>query len=209
MRRADLNCLLAVAARKGSKAALERLWAINQGLVQRIVKQYPATKSVDTDDLIQCAWFGLLEAVQQFDPKRGAFTTVLVWRVRQACIVALGRRQKRIDATVSLDTPLTDDADATTLGEMIEDVTLRPAFELVEEKGIRCALLETIGQLTQEEQAVIRARYYAGLTIQRTADALSMPVTKVRLREESALKKLRRNKLLCRWYCPDGAMFSR
>ena len=58
MGQTELNCVLAVKAKHGNKAALDQLWSINQGLVQKIIKQYPATKSADTDDLQQCAWFG-------------------------------------------------------------------------------------------------------------------------------------------------------
>ena len=208
MGQTELNCVLAVKAKHGNKAALDQLWSINQGLVQKIIKQYPATKSADTDDLQQCAWFGLLEAVRDFDPTRGAFTTVLVWRIRRYCLIALGNHRKYVEESVSLDIPLTDDADATTLGEMIEDDSLRSAAETLEEKELQRNISEAINRLRDDERVVIQALYYKCMTLQRTADMLSISITRVRQREAHALKVLRRDKVLCRWCCPDGVQFT-
>lgn len=207
MNLSDLNCILSLKAKQGDVAALEQLWEINQGLVQKTVRQYPTTKSVDTDDLLQCAWFSLLDAVQAFDPSRGSFATMLVWRIRQACLVALGRRRKHVEEVASLDAPLMDDSDATTLRDAIADDTLRPADETVQEKDMRRDIFDTVNQLGEKERAVILARYYNQMTLQQTAELLSMPIMCVRQREAHALKVLRRNKVLCRWCCPDGLTF--
>ena len=203
----DLNCILSLKAKQGDVVALEQLWEINQGLVQKIIRQYPTTKSVDTDDLLQCAWFSLLEAVQEFDPKRGSFATMLVWRIRQACLVALGRRRKHVEESISLDAPLVDDPDAMPLRETIADNTLKLADEMIQEKDMQRDILDTVNRLSEKERAVVLARYYNQMTLQQTAEFLSMPVIHVRQREAHALKVLRRNKVLCRWCCPDGLTF--
>lgn len=204
MRQTELNCVLAQKAKQGDKAALEELWAVNQGLIRKIIHQYPTTKSVDADDLLQCAWFGLLEAVREFDPERGAFTTVLVWCVRQSCLAALGRRRKQIDEAVSLDTPLTDDADATRLVDMLEDETLVPLYDQLEDAELRQDVRNAVDRLPPKESAVLYSRYFCGMKLQEIAEQLSMTVDRVRYREGRALTALRRDKVLCRWCCPDG-----
>lgn len=208
MNQTDLNCILAMKAKQNDKAALEKLWTINHGLIQKIVRQYPTTKCVDTDDLLQCAWFALLEAVRDFEPERGTFSTILVWRIRQSCLVALGRRRKHVDESVSLDTPLTDHADATTLGEMLEDDSLRTAVDTLEEKDFKRDIAEAVARLRSDERSVIQALYYDRMTLQQTAARLATSITRVRQRETHALKTLRRDKMICRWCCPDGVSFN-
>lgn len=55
----------------GDERAKERLIALNYGLVHRLAQhfQHPL---VDRDDLFQAGVVGLIEAVERFDPERGA-----------------------------------------------------------------------------------------------------------------------------------------
>lgn len=196
---AERNCELAIRAKHGDSKALEDLWRVNHGLTCSIVRGYPTTKSVDTDDLFQSSWFGLLEAVRRFEPERGEFASVFVWCVRNACLIALDRRRKHIDESISLDTPLTDDTDSTTLREMIEDDTLRPAYESMEESELRHIVADAVDRLSKDKRDVIRALYFDGLTMKRASEQLRIPISTIRSREAQALNVLRRDKELNRW----------
>ena len=196
---AERNCELALRAKHGDKTALEELWRINQGLTYTIIRRYPTTKSVDIDDLWQSAWFVLLEAVRNFEPGRGEFATVFGWSIQKSCLIALGRLQKHVDEAVSLDTPLTDNEDATTLGEMIEDDTLRSASESLEESELRRTVAEAVNRLSDDKRDVIRALYFDRLTMRHASDRLRVPLSTIHSRRDQALNVLRRDKELNRW----------
>lgn len=199
MRLAERNCELAIRAKHGDKDALEELWRINQGLTYTIIRRYPTTKSVDIDDLWQSAWFGLLEAVRNFEPERGEFATVFGWSIQNACLIALDRRKKHIEEAVSLDTPLTDDADSTTIGEMIEDDTLQPSSEILEGLELRRSVSKAVNRLSDDKRDVIRALYFDRLTMKHASERLRIPISTIRSREAQALNILRRDKDLNRW----------
>lgn len=74
---------LAVKARAGSLAAREALVKANLRLVVSVASRY--ADRADILDLIQAGNLGLLRAVENFDPTRGAkFSTYAVWPIRQA-----------------------------------------------------------------------------------------------------------------------------
>jgi len=70
--------------RSGCAASRERLICSNLKLVVYIAKRY-ASLGVPIQDLVEAGNLGLLEAVERFDPGRGArFATYAVWWIRQS-----------------------------------------------------------------------------------------------------------------------------
>ena len=62
------------------KKNLERLYMQNMPLIKRWVRPY--TTTIETEDLIQEAYFGLVNAVEKYDPSKGyRFTSFAYWDV--------------------------------------------------------------------------------------------------------------------------------
>ncbi len=69
---------------EGEKAKIEFANA-NLRLVVSIARRYPASQSMDPEDIIQEGNLGLLKAVEKFDPDKGfKFSTYATWWIRQA-----------------------------------------------------------------------------------------------------------------------------
>lgn len=78
---------VALRARNGDRAALEKLVNSNLRFVISVAKQYAAGRSKDMDDLINEGNLGLVEAAQEFDPSTGfKFITYAVWHIRKNMI---------------------------------------------------------------------------------------------------------------------------
>lgn len=68
------------AAKEGSKSAKESLCRKYQRLVHKLAWKYPY---LDHDDLVQEGFIGILEAIETYDPDRGAsFFTWVYWKIR-------------------------------------------------------------------------------------------------------------------------------
>jgi RNA polymerase primary sigma factor len=77
--------------RRGCTASRERLICSNLKLVVYVAQRYTGL-GVPIQDLVECGNIGLLEAVERFDPDRGArFATYAVWWIRQGIMQALAR----------------------------------------------------------------------------------------------------------------------
>lgn len=70
---------------KDIKSNMERLYVQNKGLLYKIVKRYRnIDRMTDIDDLMQQAYIGLVEAVEHYDPDKGAlFMTYAPHWIRQ------------------------------------------------------------------------------------------------------------------------------
>jgi len=80
---------LAARARKGDRIARTRLVEEHMGLVRSVAFRY-GNLGLPVEDLVQEGAIGLLTAIDDYDPSRGAaFSTYAFWRVRAAVTHAL------------------------------------------------------------------------------------------------------------------------
>lgn len=87
---------LAARARRGDRIARARLVDEHMGLVRSIAFRY-RDLGLPTEDLVQEGAIGLLEAIDEYDPTRGArFSTYAFWRARAAITHALTARGQLI-----------------------------------------------------------------------------------------------------------------
>ena len=104
--------------------------------------------------------------------------------------------QSLMQATLSLDDPVGNENDGTTLGATIQDPNAVRPEKLMEKSSLRGLLDETIAMLEPREQMVIRLRYGLGddpdpKTQVEVAEKFGVTRERIRQVEESALKKLR------------------
>jgi RNA polymerase primary sigma factor len=96
--------------------------------------------------------------------------------------------------SISLDTPVGDDAE-TTLGELIEDTDVLQAADMAEQRALTASLHELVATLAPREATIIELRF--GLhdgqphTLQEVADRVGLTRERVRQLEKKALAELR------------------
>src|SRR5690242_10247388 len=74
----------------GDQEARQRIIIANLRLVMNIAKKYVG-RGLPLADLIQEGNFGLMRAVEKFDPSRGhKFSTYATWWIRQAILRGIG-----------------------------------------------------------------------------------------------------------------------
>lgn len=150
------------------------------------------------DDLIQSAYFAVVEAVGRFDPETGyKFLTYLEYPMRTAFRKTSGIRSSRRDAldmALYLDAPCGDDGE----GDTFEDITADPcaitSLETAEESIWRNQLHDTLESaldaLPIDQSRVLRMRYYEERTCASIAEDLGYTAAGVLDKEQRALKKL-------------------
>ncbi len=98
---------------------------------------------VTAEDLEQCAFLALEDALEAWNPERGLFLTLYGLRLKAAFSVAAGVRTQRakrdpLQTALSLDSPLTDDAgDPFALADTVPDPAAEAAVEAVAELDFR------------------------------------------------------------------------
>lgn len=155
-----------------------------------------ALAGVEFGDLYNSGYFALVAAADSYKPEadkqfigwfafylKTAFAEAGGWR---------GRKQNPLNNSTSMDKPIGEDGDGGTVGDFIPDPAAVQAFQDVEERQYReqlhAALERALGTLEDDEEAVIRARYYQGHTLEEIGP-------QARTLESHALVKLRRSRV--------------
>lgn len=158
------------------------------------------------DDLYQSGYPALVEAVETYDPAAGAFSTWFMYYLRKAFAEATGYRTQRernepLNNFLSLDTPLTDDANSDTIMEVVADPGSLRGLESVEEAEFRKELheaLETALQtLPDNYREVLRLRYWENLTLEDIGEQRSTSKERIRQMENKAIRQLRKPNIAC------------
>ena len=221
------NAALAALAAAGNNYALGQLWDINKGLIRRLYWQWYSTHAataaahgLTVDDLDQEGYFAVQYAVQTYTPEKGAFTTWLTVAVKRQIVQALsnGHRHSVTDADgktrqtsadplnhcTSLDTPLDDEEGGATLGDLCADPAALDAMRNVDghiyADQLHKAIDKALAKLTREEADVIRRRFYRGQSMPQIAIARGVSCAEVQGISQKAMRKLRSDQTLHRWY---------
>ena len=162
---------------------------------------------VTAEDLRQECYFALLKAVQAYDPAADfMFSSYLRFHVKNAVNKALGLKTSRVydeplNGASSLDAPISgDDKDDHTLGYFLEDPESAVPFEEVDHREyiekLHADIEDGLAELTTRQEAVVRARYYGGQTLEQVAAAEGVSAERIRQDESAALGRLRKSKAL-------------
>ena len=221
------NAALAALAAAGNNYALGQLWDANKGLIRRLYWQWYRTHAATAvahglavDDLEQECYFAIQYAAQTYTPEKGAFTTWLTVAIQRQSVQALsnGHRRSVTDADgktrqtsadplnhcASLDTPLDDEEGGATLGDLCADPAALDAMRDVDghiyADQLHKVIDAALAKLTREEVDVIRRRFYRGQSMPQIAAARGISCAEVQNISQKAMRKLRGNQTLHRWY---------
>lgn len=192
---------LAAAIQAGDIGQLLQLWehvrrfAVKQA--GRWCRALGDRAGVTQEDLTQCAFLALLDALSGYDPGGGSFIGWYALRLKMAFTVACGVRTKRdlndpLQSALSIDAPLTDnEGDPFTLADVTEDPAAEAAIQSVEERDrmqrLHDALEAAISTLPSDQQAAIKEKYYRG----GTADTRTVNAALRALRHPSISRELK------------------
>lgn len=154
---------------------------------------------VELEDLMQCGFLALCDAVKAFDPARGY--KLLAWmkyplkcRFNEACNLRTTRQDPLNDCT-SLDNPLDDETDDT-IGDTVPDERAADEFTSTEDRlfndQLHNALEISMHDLSERQADVIRRRYWNRDSLDAIADNLKVSRETVRQTERTALRNLRK-----------------
>ena len=167
----------------------------NLRLVAHIVKKYYASSS-DTDDLISIGTIGLIKGVSTFDPNKNVRLATYISRCIENEILMHFRSTKKYAGDVSLDEPMEQDGDGSSLSLMDVLSSHDRGLEQVDNSDQGQLLFRALQGLEPREREIIRLRYgltgQPPLTQRETAKQYGISRSYISRIEKKALLKLRR-----------------
>lgn len=132
-------------------------------------------------DMVDEAYFSMLEAVQGFDSEKSGFLSYLDYHIRNAFAEVLtgrSRRQQRdpLNSAVSLES-LVDGTEDLTLADMIVDDTAEAYYRRIEDAdfwlSVNGLINEAIGHIRDDKgRDLVRYMFYNGCNIKEASKAL-------------------------------------
>lgn len=194
----------------GAVELMGQLWDQVEGLVKWKAKRIMTVlegcpgRGVEFEDLYQSGYLAMVAAVDTYDPAAGgAFSTWLMYHLKNAFAEATGyhtkkSRQEPLNNFISLDTPLTDDADSDALMDVITDPSGQKEMLSVEEtlyeKQLHDSLEAVMASISPQYSEVLRQRYYQGLNLAEVGENLGTSYERARQIENRAIRELRKPK---------------
>jgi len=188
---------LALRIQSGETELLPDLWQeVQRFAVWRARKWFracrPYNPGLELDDLIQCGFIAMCEAVEKFNPERGAFITLYNYALMSAFSAEIGFRSPQC---ISLDAPLDDETEVA-LVDTVPDPNATEMFYAVEvrlyREEIGPVLRAALSNLPAKLLRVLVLRYGEQMTLEQVAQILGVNPSTVHIRERQALRRLRR-----------------
>jgi RNA polymerase sigma-70 factor (ECF subfamily) len=162
-----------------SEGALEELYrALEEpvfGLALRILRDERAAEEA-TVEVFQRAW----DRAATFDPERGKVLAWMLTMTRSVALEALRTRRREASGRVELEVAELLPSDGP--GPMVTSATSETAARV--EAALR--------SLPQDQERVLRAAYFGGLSYREVAEAFGQPLGTVKTRIRAGLAALRR-----------------
>ena len=191
----------------GATERMGELWERVAGLIKWKAKRIMAVlegcpgRGVEFEDLCQSGYLAMVAAVNTFDPAAGsAFSTWLMYHLKNVFADATGYRtqngrQEPLNNYISLDTPLTDDADSNDLMDVVADPAGLQWRESIEESVWRKQLQEAVGAalstVPEQYREILHLRYWENMTLEDVGDLRGISRERVRQMENKGIRILR------------------
>jgi len=200
----------------GSMELMGQLWDQVAGLIKWKAKRIMTVlegcpgRGVEFEDLYQSGYLAMVAAVNTYDPAAGgAFSTWLMYHLKNTFAEATGYRtqkgrQEPLNNYLSLDTPLTDDADSDDLMDVVADPAGLQWREHLEESMWRKQLQEAVGAalstVPEQYREILRLRYWEDMTLEDVGDLRGISKERVRQMENKGIRILRQPKTASQLY---------
>ena len=195
--------------KKGQADLYEQLWLQNTGFInQKAVSFFYRWQNrcistgVTLEDLVQCTYFGLLEAVPKYEPEREVlFLTYFSYYLKTSFskiikIYAPGWQKDTTLSAVNLDAPSTSDAELTVLS-LVPDESAQASYDEVLDRvynaQLRADLDKAIRALPDRLARIITEQYFNNVQPAKTAEALAISRGRLNNLRDSALRKLKKS----------------
>lgn len=190
------------AIQAGNRDAIPLLYQQCYGFIRqhalRWARAWSRRTDFDCDDLTQCGYIALCEAVKGYQEQRGGFLGYLLFFLQSEFAKCAGCRtpaQARapLNHATSLDAPIRkDDADIT-LGDILP--TIEEGYEAIEEALYRESVGESVrmavSSLPDRQRQAVEWYYLQGMTYNDVGQALGVSGTRAQDITQDGLKKLR------------------
>ena len=188
---------------------VERLIKWKAKRIMTVLEGCPG-RGVEFEDLCQSGYLAMVAAVNTYDPAAGgAFSTWLMYHLKNAFAEATGYRTQKgrqdpLNNYLSLDTPLTDDADSDDLMDVVADPAGLQWRECLEESMWRKQLQEAVGAalstVPEQYREILRLRYWEDMTLEDVGDLRGISKERVRQMENKGIRILRQPKTASQLY---------
>lgn len=200
----------------GAVELMGQLWDQVAGLIKWKAKRIMTVlegcpgRGVEFEDLYQSGYLAMVAAVNTYDPAAGgAFSTWLMYHLKNTFAEATGYRtqkgrQEPLNNYLSLDTPLTDDADSDDLMDVVADPAGLQWREHLEESMWRKQLQEAVGAalstVPEQYREILHLRYWENMTLEDVGDLRGISKERVRQMENKGIRILRQPKTASQLY---------
>lgn len=197
---------LAILIQQGQTELYNELWEQNVKLftkkaycLYRSHGESCARSGVELDDILQCCFLSLVEAVRAFNKESGyKLTTYINYPLTKHFRELLGIRTTKRDPLnlcKSLDEPISEEEEIN-LSDLIPDSNAIKELEAVEDSAFNEELhnaLEMAMQNFEEEQRdIIRRKYYKSQSVEKIAEETNLTLKEVVSLEHKAMKDFRK-----------------
>lgn len=167
-------------------------------------------RGVEFEDLYQSGYLSMVAAVNSYDPAAGAsFSTWFMYYLKKVFGETTGYRTQKgreepLNHALSIEAPLSDDANAGVFGDVIQDPKGMATLEAVEEqefhKQLREVLEAALADIPKKYADVLRMKYYQGLTLSEIGEKFDVAAERVRQMENKGIRFLRKPKTASNLY---------
>lgn len=204
---------LVAAIQAGATERMGELWEQVAGLIKwkakRIMNVLEACpgRGVEFEDLYQTGYLAMVAAVDTYDPAAGGvFSTWLMYHLKNAIAEATGYRTQKgkrepLNNSISLDTPLSDEAGSDDLMEVVADPSGLQWQESLEESMWQKQLQETVetalATVPERYREILRLRYWENMSLRDIGNLHNVSWERVRQMENKGIRLLRQPRNAC------------
>ncbi len=196
---------LAIRIQSGATDLLAELWESVERLVaakaQRVLAALGDSNRIEFDDLYNTGFLALCAAVEHYKPETGEFVPWFLLHLKNALAEATGYRTKRgrldpLRNAVSLSTPIGDEEDGATLGDVTADptATVEKVEGAIYQAQLKTAIRDAMDCLPENLRDVLECRYWENLPVQKIAERRGTSESRVSDMAKRGLYTLRRRR---------------